>query len=83
MNVYPAGMGNPVCRRIESCGQEGLNRLCRLIWAAFEFDRDPVYGFCMDDRMYSKQNDVSGSTRGYRPHSAALSAGTPGAGENR
>ena len=35
VKVYPAGRGRDVYRNIEICGNESLDRLCRIILEAF------------------------------------------------
>lgn len=37
MKVYPSGWGREAYRNIEICGDDTLNRLCRIILESFDF----------------------------------------------
>lgn len=54
LKVYPKGLGKSVYRVVELCGNESLDKLCKTILDAFDFEDAHLYEFCMDNTMYSR-----------------------------
>ena len=55
--------GRDVYRNIEICGNSTLNQLCGVILESFDFIDEHLYGFCMDNHIYSEdayQSDPEG-----------------------
>ena len=56
LKVYPQGLGRTVYRVIKISGRETLDRLCGVIIDSFNFTDEHLYEFCMDNKMYSRNN---------------------------
>ena len=56
LKIYPKGMGKAVYRVIEICGEETLDDLCDEILLAYDFCNEHLYEFCMNNKLYSKEN---------------------------
>ncbi len=56
MKVYPKGRGRDVYREINIMGVETLDKLCQVILKSFDFTDEHLYEFCMNNRMYDRDN---------------------------
>ena len=66
LKIYPAGRGREVYRVMEICGDDTLNQLCASVLDTFDFSDEHTYEFCMDNKMYSRNNYQSHNQGGGR-----------------